>query len=83
MPTQKRPAAAAAPVPQSSPAFSGRAEQTLRDVLDYVSHHGGRLPSQHAHDTKKLYFSFRKLRSKQDLTASATALLREIEAVRS
>ena len=48
LPTRKRPAAAAAPVPQSSTALSGRAEQTLRAVLDYVTHHGGRLPSRHA-----------------------------------
>ena len=81
MPTQKRPAPAAAPVVQSSPASSGRAEQTLRRVLDYVRDHGGRLPSQHADDTKQLYRSFRKLKSKQDLTASATALLKKIEAV--
>ena len=81
MPTQKRRAAAAAPVPKSAPAFAARAEQSLRDVLDYMRHHGGRMPSQHAPDTKKLYFSLRNLRSKQNLSASATVLLREIEAV--
>ena len=56
------------------------AKQTLRDVLDYMSLHGGRLPSQRALETRKLYFRLRRLRRRQDLTGSTTAMLREIQA---
>ena len=66
MPPVKMPAAAAGAAGHLSPQGSGHQGRTLQRVLEHVRGHGGKLPSQTKGAEKRLYFQYRKLRSKTE-----------------
>lgn len=76
----KKPAAAAEAAGPPSSQVSEHADRTPQRVLEHARGHGGKLPSQTKDTEKKLYFQYRKLRSKteEQLGPAGRELMKQI-----
>ena len=75
---RRKPAAAAAEADRPAPPVAAAAEAILQEVQAYMQANGGKLPSQCHPEAKKLYFKFRRIRSRPMPTPAAKALLQKI-----
>ena len=72
---RRKPAAAAAEADRPAPPVAAAAEAILQEVQAYMQANGGKMPSRYDPEAKKLYFKFRRIRSRPMPTPAAKALL--------